>query len=164
MTIKSERIDTTAAVFEAVRELGNLDQPATRETVQSMTGLKLSIVDDRLKTLVDDERLRRVSKGYYGLVQQFGESRIISVTHIPDGRVKIELGDDMWVLKPHEVRVCALALSGYCDDARAVMFTKPLLAQNADLASQLARLESQVKALKAEKDPSQLDLLPTTTA
>lgn len=44
-------------------ELRELEQVATRESVTELTGLKLSIVDDRLRTLVNDGRLKRLIRG-----------------------------------------------------------------------------------------------------
>ena len=58
--IESKPIPSTERIFQAVRELRCLEQIAARETVAELTGLKLSVVDDRLRTLVDDGRLRRL--------------------------------------------------------------------------------------------------------
>ena len=62
---------STDRVFDAVRELRALAQIATRETVAELTGLRLGIVDDRLRTLVDDGRLKRLLRGVYELVEVF---------------------------------------------------------------------------------------------
>lgn len=154
----AQRIDTRQLVLDAVRDLRALDQPATRETVQDMTGLKGSIVDDRLKHLVDEEKLRRVMKGHYDLVTAYPESRIISQTLLPDGCLKLELGDDMLLLTPKELRDISMMLSGHAESARVLTITNPILVQNAELTSQIASLERKVKALTAEKNHAQLDL------
>ena len=56
---------STRRVYEAVVELHNLGQRATRYTVQEMTGLPLTKVDDRIKTLVEREEIKRFLKGEY---------------------------------------------------------------------------------------------------
>ena len=60
--------NSTEQVYAAVQELREQGQIATRESVMELTGLKLSIVDDRLRALVDDGRLRRLIRGVYELV------------------------------------------------------------------------------------------------
>ena len=57
---KAQPITSTQRVYEAVRELRAGEQIATRETVAELSGLKLSVVDDRLRTLVDDGQLKRL--------------------------------------------------------------------------------------------------------
>lgn len=54
---------TTQRVYDAVQELRELGQEATRHTVAQLTGLKMSVVDDRLRTLADEGRLRRLVRG-----------------------------------------------------------------------------------------------------
>lgn len=60
-------LTSTQRIFDAVRDLREVDQIATRETVAELTGLKLSIVDDRLRALVDDGKLKRLLRGIYEL-------------------------------------------------------------------------------------------------
>ena len=45
---------TKQQIFDAVHDLYNKEQTATREAVQAVTGLSFTIVDDRLATLADD--------------------------------------------------------------------------------------------------------------
>ncbi|MFG5779188.1 hypothetical protein ACFIQF_19180 [Comamonas sp. J-3] len=105
-------ITSTQRIYDAVCELYNLEQVATRETVAELTGLKLSIVDDRLRALVDDDQLKRLLRGVYAPVEVHPPSRAMSKTVLPDGIVKLEVGDEVLTLTPREERTLALLLSG----------------------------------------------------
>ena len=72
------KITSTQRIYEAVRELRQLEQTATRESVADLTGLPLSIVDDRLRALVDDGKLKRLLRGIYDLVEHFAPPRPMS--------------------------------------------------------------------------------------
>ena len=62
-TAASKPIPSTERIFQAVRELRAMDQIATRDTVAELTGLKMTVVDDRLRALVDDGKLKRLLRG-----------------------------------------------------------------------------------------------------
>ena len=52
-------------ILEAIEDLHNQEQIVTRETLSQLTGLKLSIVDDRLGHLVDSGQIIRVQRGVF---------------------------------------------------------------------------------------------------
>ena len=114
-TATSKPIPSTERIFQAVRELRAMDQIATRDTVAELTGLKLSVVDDRLRTLVDDGKLKRLLRGVYELVESFPEPRAISKTVLPNGAVVYDIGDEVLTLSPQEARVLAEAAGQQCD-------------------------------------------------
>lgn len=156
----SKPIPSTERIFQAVRELRAMDQIATRETVAELTGLKLSVVDDRLRNLVDDGRLKRLLRGVYELVESFPEPRAISKTVLPNGAVVYDIGDDVWTLSPQEARVLAELSMGAAGTAVLINSTNQHLYLATELAAKLERLEREMKALKAHKtNPLQMDLL-----
>ena len=55
---------TTETVLQACLELHRHQQVITRLTIERLTRLKLTIIDDRLKTLVEQGKLARVLKGF----------------------------------------------------------------------------------------------------
>lgn len=140
---------STQRVYDAVCELRGLDQIATRETVAELTGLKLSIVDDRLRALVDDEKLKRLLRGVYELVETFPPPRPMSCSILDTGLVKFEIGDQVLDLTPREARSAARALGGFADDARVIESTKQHLFLATELAAQVEVLKRQVRALTA---------------
>ena len=112
MKEESKTITSTQRVLDAVCELHFMEQVATRETVAELTGLKLAIVDDRLRALVDDMKLKRVLRGVYVPVESHPPARAMSKTILPDGMVKLEIGDEVMTLTPREDRTLAMLLSG----------------------------------------------------
>lgn len=97
---------------QAIVELHNLQQVATRYTVQALTGMPLGRVDDRIKALVIQERIKRQLKGQYVPVETHPPARAISKTLMPDGMVKIEIGDDVLTLTPAEDRALSTLMAG----------------------------------------------------
>ena len=154
--------DTTQLVYQAVCDLHTVGRPASRDTVQEMTGLKLTIIDDRLKYLVDGaQSLIRISRGHYEPSHEFPEARVPTLSTLQDGSVKLEIGDDMLLLTPKEARMTASMMSGLAETALAIMVTRPLHVQNAELASKIDKLERKLAAMQAErsgKNPAQMSL------
>lgn len=156
-------ITSTQRVFDAVRDLREVDQTATRETVAELTGLKMSVVDDRLRALVDDGKLKRLLRGIYELVETYPEPRELSCTTLSNGWVKLELGDALLSLTPTEARRAARALGGFAEDARVIESTKAHLFLATELAAKVERQGRELKTmrelLRCRMDARQLDLL-----
>lgn len=159
-------ITSTQRVFDAVRDLRELDQIATRDTVAEVTGLKLSIVDDRLRTLVDDGKLKRLLRGVYELVETFPEPRTIYCGILPNGMVKLEVGESVETFTPSEARRAARALGGFAEDARVIESTRAHLFMATELAAKVERQDREMKAMRAllrdKLDARQMDLLGVT--
>ena len=156
----SKPIPSTERIFHAVRDLREADQIATRETVAELTGLKMTVVDDRLRTLVDDGRLRRLLRGVYELVEVFPPPRTTYAGITQSGMVKVEVGDDVWTLTPSEARRVARVLGGFAEDARILESSRAHLFLATELAAKVEKLEREMKAHKAHKlTPLQMDLL-----
>lgn len=166
-TSAAPAITSTQRIFDAVRDLRELDQIATRETVAELTGLKMGIVDDRLRALVDDGKLKRLLRGIYELVETWPEPRELSCTMLSTGWVKMELGDDLLKLTPTEARRAARALGGFAEDARVTESTKAHLFLATELAAKVERQEREMKAmrelLRDKLDERQMDLLGINT-
>lgn len=158
-----ENKSSTMVVLEAVRDLHALEQLVTRESLQQITGLKLSIIDDRLKHLLQEELVVRMQRGVFVPAEQHTPSRPISHTELPDGTVVLDVGDDVLKLTPGEARTLATMLATRALQASQIEIGNQNVVLNAKLACQVNRLESQVKALMAERrrpvDAVQLDLV-----
>lgn len=96
--------NSTDAIYDAVIDLHNNEQIVTRTTLAAILDMKIGIIDDRLSYLVDTNRIMRVERGVYVPVIQHATSRIMSKMVLPDGTVKIEIGDDVLTLTPKEAR------------------------------------------------------------
>lgn len=162
-------ITSTQRVFDAVRDLRAMDQIATRETVAELTSLKLSVVDDRLRALVDDGKLKRLLRGIYELVESYPPTRNISKTILDSGYTLIEISgrdgvpDVVLHLTPSEDRALSMLSVGAAGQAILINSTN----QHLYLATELAaKVESQGRELKAMREllrtklgTGQMDLL-----
>lgn len=93
-------------VLEAVIDLHNKETPASRTTVAKLTGIKQTAVDECLKRLADDELIYRLCSGVYAPTIQHPPQRTIYKAILPDGTVKLEVGDDhILTLTPKEARI-----------------------------------------------------------
>ena len=107
MTTSNEQI------YQAVVDLAQTGRIASRETVAQVVNLPMGIVDDHLKRLVNDERLKRPARGVYESVAAAPEDRAISVTVLPTGRVKLEVGDEVLDLSFREARAIGASMVGF---------------------------------------------------
>lgn len=160
MSTTTPTISSTRRVFEAVCDLHALEQIATRETVAELTGLKLTIVDDRLGALVDDEKLKRVLRGVYVPVEVFAPARDISKTIVSNGLVKYEIGEMVLALTPREERRLAELASGVLTQAIAIESSRQTSILVTEMAAELKKVKRAYAALQAKKQAGdQLDLL-----
>lgn len=137
-----------AAILEAIQDLHSREQIVTRETLAELTGLKLTVVDDRLGVLVDDGAILRVQRGVFVPAPQHPQARPMSKTVMPDGMVKIEIGDDVLTLTPREDRMLANLQAG-----AAVQFSAIELGHNtallaADLSGRLRKVERLMEGME----------------
>ena len=151
----SKPIPSKERIYDAVRELRAVEQIATRETVAELTGLKLSIVDDNLSTLVDDHRLKRLLRGIYELVEVYPPPRPMSKTLVGDGTVKIEIGDMLLTLTPAEDRALAMLQGGAITQAIDINSNNQHMFLATQLAARVEKLEREAKAHKAHKPNAQ---------
>ena len=142
-------IPSTERVYEAVRELRSLEQIATRETVAELTGLKLSVVDDRLRALVDDGKLKRVLRGIYEVVEQYPPARAISKTILSDGSVKLEIGDELLTLTPSEDRALALLQAGAAAQVAAIETGRAHLFLATELTAKVEAARGDIEDLRS---------------
>ncbi|MCO5976802.1 hypothetical protein [Ideonella oryzae] len=138
-------ITSTQRVYDAVVDLHALEQVATRETVARLTGLKLTVVDDRLRALVDDQKLKRVLRGVYVPVETHPPARDISKTILSDGRVKIEIGDEVLTLTPREDRMLSSLMAGTAAQAIAIQTGNTMVQLGSDLHVLMRAAELAVK-------------------
>lgn len=103
---------TRSQVFEAIQDLHAQEQIVTRETLAALTGLSLTVIDDRVARLIDDGDVVRVQRGVFKPAPVHPPARPISKTVLPDGMVKIEIGDEILELTPRENRMLGDLMAG----------------------------------------------------
>ena len=142
---------TKQQMLDAIHDLHNAEQLVTREALQEVTGLKLTIIDDRVATLVDEGAVIRKGRGVFVPAIQHPPARPISKTVMPDGMVKIEIGDDVISLTPREDRTLASIQAGTAVQFAAIETGKELSTLVAALRTRVAKLEAQLREAKGDK-------------
>lgn len=99
-------------IWSTIQDLHRQDQLITRDILSRLTGLKLAIVDDHVGRLIENGRLRRIQPGVFVLVAVMPEPRPVSMTMLPGGVSKMEIGDFCIELWPAERRMLASMLVG----------------------------------------------------
>jgi hypothetical protein len=132
---------STRAVLQAVQDLHAQEQIVTRETLAEFTGLKLAIVDDRLKSLIEDLMVIRVGKGVFVPADQHPPARPMSKTLLPDGTVNIEIGDHVLILTPKEDRMLASLQAGAAMQTSSIELGHQAAQANGELNARMNRLE-----------------------
>lgn len=139
---------TKQQIFDAVHDLYNKEQPATREALQAVTGLTLTIIDDRLATLADDGYLERPIRGVYVPVIKHPPARPISKSILPGGMVKIEIGDEVLSLTPCEDRTLASLQAGVAVEFAAIEIGRGTSALVAVMRQQITRMQARLRRLE----------------
>ena len=148
---------TKQQILDAVQDLHNQEQMVTREALRELTGLKLTIIDDRLATLVDDGELIRKSRGVFVPAVQHPPARPISKSILPDGLVKIEIGDEVLTLTPREDRTLASLQAGTAVEFAAIETGHEMSAMVAAMRQQMTRMQARLRELEG-KDQMELGL------
>lgn len=99
-------------VYDAVVDLTNTGRRAHRDTIAEVLQLPLAIVDDHLKRLTTNERLKRIERGVYLPIPPSREDRAVTTTMLPSGMCKIEVGDDIMELTMREARMLGALVGG----------------------------------------------------
>jgi hypothetical protein len=156
-----DRKSSTTIVLEAVQDLHAKEQIVTRETLAELTSLTLSVIDDRVGTLVDRGDILRVQRGVYVPAVQHPPARAMSKTLLADGWVKIEIGDTLLHLTPRDDRMLATLQAGAAAQAIAIENGRNTAMLAAEQAEEIKRLRRRVAALEAPSDPKQVQLFET---
>lgn len=136
------------AILEAIEDLHSQEQIVTRETLSQLTGLKLSIIDDRLSYLVDSGYIIRVQRGVFVPAPKHRPSRLMSKTVLPDGTVKIDIGDDeVLTLTPREARALGNLMVAEAMQYSNIEMGHHMAILQSEVSGQVRKLTRQVEGL-----------------
>ena len=152
----ANRFSARTQVLEAICELYEQEQAVTSESIERATGLKRVTIADCLKFLKDRGDIYTLERGVYRPTIKHPPARPVSRTTLPDGTVKLEVGDEMLTLTPRESRMVAEAMGG----SAAVLVAIESSNQVAEVlslmrhiaASDLARVAQQRESAIPQKD------------
>lgn len=135
-------------VFQTILDLHNAGRIATRVIVKEMTGQSYSVVDDHVKRMLEDGRLRRCAPGVFEPVEELPETRAVSLSRLPNGMWKLEIGDLCVDLTPSEARTLASMLVGTANEMASLQNARDL----ADGLTEVRRGLGVVAAREKEHD------------
>lgn len=153
------KISSTAAVYAAVCEIHANEMPVNRETVAELTNLPLTTVDDRIKYLHDEGSIRRTVRSHYVPADTFPVARAITKTTLPNGMVKLEIGNHVLDLTPTEARRLANDFAGERENHDVTITVRNAIILNAEMAQKLEHQARQIRALEAKIDQRQGSLI-----
>lgn len=84
------------------RYTNNPPRPTSKQNVRDALGTSWAIADDHFKRLVMQDRILFVENGFYIPTNVF-EDRPVSMTTVPGGRHKLEMGDHVVEFSPREL-------------------------------------------------------------
>lgn len=154
----AENLTSSQIIWDAIRDLANQEQVITRELLVEVTGLKLLIIDSHIKNLIQIGKVERITNGVYRMTQAYPLTRSMSKTVLPDGMVKLEIGDEVITLTPKEDRALAGLQAGVAVQYATIEAGRASTVLAAQLGEQVKKLSRQVAALHAKVDPDQLAL------
>lgn len=134
---QTDKRPTGERVYEAACGLFEQGLVVTRNTLKELLDdLSLTVIDDRLKMLVDDGRLVRVKRGVFMPAVRHPPARVISKTVMGDGGVVLDVGDTVLQLTPREAMILGQLLMG-----DAVLFAQM------GMGHQLAKISGDLECL-----------------
>ena len=140
----------TQTILEAIIDLTNKETPASRTTIAKLTGIKQTAVDECLKRLADDEMIYRLCSGVYAPVVQHPPQRTIYKAVLPDGTVKLDIGDDVITLTPAEARKVGSLMIGEGMEYGNIALSARFAEQNHAMHNRIKSLEKLVEKLVSQ--------------
>jgi DNA-binding Lrp family transcriptional regulator len=99
-------------VYDTIKDLQEAGRIPTREVIVEESGLRFTVVDEQIKRLRDDGRIRKVVNGVFELMD-VRQDRAISSTITASGLCKLDIGDQCLELSRSEARKIAQVLGGF---------------------------------------------------
>jgi hypothetical protein len=128
-TIRQSVVAEITRIFESRGKV-----PVSRQDVHQATGIKMDILREHMDALLEDGMIYRVERGLYAPVDHT-PTRAISITDLPDGRVKIEAGDEMLCLSSEEHRILGARLAGAAQHVNSSALAAHIIRQLRDVES-----------------------------
>ncbi|MCY1230129.1 hypothetical protein D9M72_425290 [compost metagenome] len=135
-------------VYQTILDLHNAGRIATRTVVKEITGQSYSVVDDHVKRMLEDGRLRRVLPGVFEPVEELPPAQAISLTVLPSGMAKLEVGDMCLDLNPADCRRIGSLFRGSAEELAGLQNARELT----DSVAELRRFQVAAAAREKERD------------
>ncbi len=149
---------TGELIWRTMEKLRENRQAITRQTLQEVTGLSYTLVDDHVSRWIESGRLRRVLDGVYEFPEPFVEPRVVSVSVLSNGTHLIEMGDEQMRGTAEEMDTLGRLLQGGAlryvalgaQQQMGAVVTEATV-RNRQLSDRISDLERALRAAKAER-------------
>ena len=110
----SKTIVTSTDVLQTIIDLYQSNPPreATRKTIAHELGVAFRLVDDHVDKLLERGKIRRVLAVVFAPVE-VQRDKVVSSTHVPGGRIKLDVDDVCIDLSPRDARAIVQVLAGF---------------------------------------------------
>lgn len=159
-TPKDENIGTTNQILEAINDLHAQEQIITREKLgEVLPHLTLSKISDRLGYLIEIGKVSRPERGVYVPVVTHPPSRCICKYLLPDGTIKIEVGDDLIItLTPREARYLGNLMVAEAMQFSNIELGHTISTMQTVVVDQVRKLERKVEKIAMKNKDKQIDI------
>jgi predicted transcriptional regulator len=153
----NERKSSRIQVLEAIHSLYEQEVDVTIDSLVRYTNLKTVTVNDCIKELKERDEIWSLERGVYRPKMRHEQSRSPSLTMLPNGMVKLEIGDTVENLTPREVALLAPFFAGISMQIAASSYNHNVMM----MGDRIAKAERKVRALecagKQDNGPSLIE-------
>lgn len=108
----SKRRTNGQLILDTIMDLHAKEQVVTRELLVELTGLKMTVIDDHVGRMVEEEKIRRVKAGVFVPLGAHRPARPITRSILQDGTSVLEIGDKVEIMSPREARMLGEIFGG----------------------------------------------------
>lgn len=137
-------------IWETVVGLANEERSITRRVLQDATGLSYEVIDDHIKRLETAGKVVKAGKGLIEVVPIYPPERPQSLTAMPSGIVKWEIGDSCVELTPPEMRRHAMMAIGFARQFEDIEGSNRALIRSGELTEQIVDIRRELTALRKD--------------
>jgi biotin operon repressor len=137
-----------AIVWETILQLENDGRLITRRNLREVTGLSYEQIDESIKRLENNGKVIKAGGGLIEVVPLYPAERAQSLTALPDGLMKWEIGDFCIELTPPEIRKHAMMLAGFARQFDDIEGSNKALVRTSELNDQLREVRRTIHDLR----------------
>lgn len=162
---KDENITTTKQILEAVIDLHAQEQTVTRDKIgEVLPHLTLQKISDRLGYLLETHQISRVERGVYVPVIAHAPSRPICKYILPDGTVKIEIGEQIITMTPRESRYLGNLMVAEAMQFSNIELGHTVSVMQNQVVDQMRRFERKLEKISGRKKDDQIEMFESKQA
>ena len=156
---KDENIKAAKQILEAVIDLHAQEQIVTRGKIgEVLPHLTLQNISDRLSYLLETHQINRVERGVYVPVITHAPSRPICKYILPDGTVKIEIGEQIITMTPRESRYLGNLMVAEAMQFSNIELGHTVSVMQNQVVDQMRRFERKLEKIVGRKKDDQLGM------